>query len=387
MSKLGYNQWILATITILVGLNLRPIMASISPIIPVLIDTVGINNQTAGLLTTVPVAMMGCFALLGPRIQSRVSEYLGILAGLLAIALSCTYRFFVDSVLLLLITSLIGGIGIAIIQTLMPAYLKRMTPENASVFMGLFTTGIMAGAAISAATVSPLEGVFGWNIALSIMAIPTILAIILFASGMPRIESSRNGYLPLPLKSKNAWLPMLFFGIGTGAYTLVLAWLPLNYTQLGWSRDASGALLSILTVAEVISGILISIFIKKFTDRRKPLFITLSLILIGLVLLIYIPSKLAFLTVIILGLGIGALFPLSLIVALDYASSAKQAATLLAFVQGGGYLIASAFPFIAGVLVDSSSDLTGSWVGMIIGILLLLAMCKKFSPRDFVVWY
>ena len=387
MSKLGYNQWILATITILVGLNLRPIMASISPIIPVLIDTVGINNQTAGLLTTVPVAMMGCFALLGPRIQSRVSEYLGILAGLLAIALSCTYRFFVDSVLLLLITSLIGGIGIAIIQTLMPAYLKRMTPENASVFMGLFTTGIMAGAAISAATVSPLEGVFGWNIALSIMAIPTILAIILFASGMPRIESSRNGYLPLPLKSKNAWLLMLFFGIGTGAYTLVLAWLPLNYTQLGWSRDASGALLSILTVAEVISGILISIFIKKLTDRRKPLFITLSLILIGLVLLIYIPSKLAFLTVIILGLGIGALFPLSLIVALDYASSAKQAATLLAFVQGGGYLIASAFPFIAGVLVDSSSDLTGAWVGMIIGILLLLAMCKKFSPRDFVVRY
>lgn len=387
MSKLGYNQWILATITILVGLNLRPIMASISPIIPVLIDAVGINNQTAGLLTTVPVAMMGCFALLGPRIQSRVSEYLGILAGLLAIALSCTYRFFVDSVLLLLITSLIGGIGIAIIQTLMPAYLKRMTPENASVFMGLFTTGIMAGAAISAATVSPLEGVFGWNIALSMMAIPTILAIILFASGMPRIESSRNGYLPLPLKSKNAWLLMLFFGIGTGAYTLVLAWLPLNYTQLGWSRDASGALLSILTVAEVISGILISIFIKKFTDRRKPLFVTLSLILVGLVLLIYIPSKLAFLTVIILGLGIGALFPLSLIVALDYASSAKQAATLLAFVQGGGYLIASAFPFIAGVLVDSSSDLTGAWVGMIIGILLLLAMCKKFSPRDFVVRY
>jgi len=387
MSKLGYNQWIIATITILVGLNLRPIMASISPIIPVLTDAVGINNQTAGLLTTVPIAMMGCFALLGPRIQSRISEYLGILAGLLAIALSCTYRLFVDSVLLLLITSLIGGIGIAIIQTLMPAYLKRMTPENASVFMGLFTTGIMAGAAISAATTSPLEGVFGWNIALSIMAIPTILAIILFASGMPRIESSINGYLPLPVKSKNAWLLMLFFGIGTGAYTLVLAWLPLNYTQLGWSRDASGALLSILTVAEVISGILISIFIKKFTDRRKPLFVTLSLILVGLVLLIYIPSKLAFLTVIILGLGIGALFPLSLIVALDYASSAKQAATLLAFVQGGGYLIASAFPFIAGVLVDASSDLTGAWVGMIVGVLLLFSICNKFSPRNFVVRY
>ena len=180
---------------------------------------------------------------------------------------------------------------------------------------------------------------------------------------------------------------MLFFGIGTGAYTLVLAWLPLNYTQLGWSRDASGALLSILTVAEVVSGTLISIFIKKFIDRRKPLFVTLSLILIGLVLLIVTPSKLAFLTVVILGLGIGALFPLSLIVALDYTSNAKQAATLLAFVQGGGYLIASAFPFIAGVLIDASSDLTGAWFGMMVGVLLLFALSNKFSPKEFMVRY
>ena len=387
MSKFDNKQWILAIVTIIVGLNLRPIMASISPIIPVLTDAIGINNQTAGLLTTVPVAMMGCFAFLGPKIQSRMSEYFGILAGLLAIALSCTYRFFIDSVWLLLITSLIGGIGIAIIQTLMPAYLKRVTPENASIFMGLFTTGIMAGAAISAATASPLEGLFGWNVALSTMAIPAILAIILFASGMPRSKSSRNNYLPLPIKSKNAWWLMLFFGIGTGAYTLVLAWLPLNYTQLGWSRDASGALLSILTVAEVVSGILVSIFIKKFTDRRKPLFVTLSLILVGLMLLITIPSKLAFLTVIILGLGIGALFPLSLIVALDYTYSAKQAAILLAFVQGGGYLIASVFPFIAGVLIDASSDLMGAWMGMMIGILLLFSIARKFSPKDFVVRY
>lgn len=75
MSRFSYNQWILAAITIFVGLNLRPIMASISPIVPVLTDSIKINNQTAGLLTTFPVAMMGCFALLGPRIQSRVSEY------------------------------------------------------------------------------------------------------------------------------------------------------------------------------------------------------------------------------------------------------------------------------------------------------------------------
>lgn len=122
MSKFTDKKWLLAIITIIVGLNLRPIMASISPIIPVLTDAIGINNQATGLLTTLPVAMMGCFALLGPRIQSKVSEYIAILVGLLAIAFSCGYRFFVDSTFILLLTALIGGIGIAIIQTLMPAY-------------------------------------------------------------------------------------------------------------------------------------------------------------------------------------------------------------------------------------------------------------------------
>ena len=387
MSKSIYNRWLLAIITIIIGLNLRPIMASISPIVPVLQNAIGINNQTAGLLTTLPVAMMGCFALLGSRFQARVGEYEGVLFGLLAIAVSCGSRLFIHSTLPILVTSIVGGVGIAIIQTLMPAYLKRVTTNNASIYMGLFTTGIMGGAAISAASSSPLEEVFGWNFALSVMAIPALFAVIFCFFGMQRFKSNSKGYLLLPLGSKNAWLLMLFFGIGTGAYTLVLAWLPLNYTQLGWSRNTSGALLSILTVAEVVAGILVSIFIKKFPDRRKPLFTTLLLILIGLLLLIYVPSKHPLLTVITLGLGIGALFPLSLIVALDYSSDSKQAVSLLAFVQGGGYLIASTFPFMAGALIDASSNLTNAWIGMIVGVLLLLGICMKFSPKGFSIQY
>lgn len=387
MSSSIYNKWLLAFVTIAIGLNLRPIMASVSPIVSVLQSAIGINNQTTGLLIALPVAMMGCFALLGSRIQAKVGEYEGILFGLLAIATSCSSRLFIHSTFPLLITSIIGGMGIAVIQTLMPAYLKSVTKDNASIYMGLFTTGIMGGAAIAAATSSPLEKRFGWNSALSAMAIPALIAIIFCFFSMQSLKSKSKTYLSLPLRSKNAWLLMLFFGVGTGAYTLVLTWLPLNYTQLGWSRNASGVLLSILTIAEVIAGILVSIFIKKFPDRRKPLFITLLLILIGLLLLIYTPSKLPLLTILTLGLGIGALFPLSLIVALDYSFDAKQAVSLLAFVQGGGYLIASTFPFMAGALVDASSDMTNAWIGMVFGILLLLGICVKFSPREFLIQY
>ncbi|MEN6670072.1 MFS transporter [Psychrobacter sp. B38] len=387
MSRFIYKKWLLAIVTLMIGFNLRPIMASVSPIIPVLQNAIGMTNQAAGLLTTLPVAMMGCFALLGARLQSKVGEYEGVVFGLLAIVISCSARLLTYSTLLLIITSIIGGMGIAIIQTLMPAYLKRVATDNASIYMGLFTTGIMGGAAIAATISSPLEAVFGWNFALSVMAMPALFAIALCFFGMQRLTTTDKGYLSLPFKSKNAWLLMLFFGIGTGAYTLVLAWLPLNYIQLGWSRNASGALLGALTVAEVGAGLLVSLFITRFPDRRKPLFGVLLFILVGLLLMVYMPSQLPLLTVVILGVGIGGLFPLSLIVALDYALNAKQAVSLLAFVQGGGYLIASIFPLMAGALIDASSDLTNAWIAMLFGVVLLLGICMKFSPKGFSIQF
>lgn len=74
--------------------------------------------------------------------------------------------------------------------------------------------------------------------------------------------------------------------------------------------------------------------------------------------MIIMPLTLALPTMILLGLGIGALFPLSLIVTLDHADEPAIAGRLSAFVQGGGYIIASMMPFAAGWLRGHSDDLS-----------------------------
>lgn len=379
----SYSTWLIAVITLFVGMNLRPIMASVSPIIPVLRQAFGLTNQTAGLLTTLPVIMMGIFALFTPMLGGRISERTGVLIGLSAIAGASVSRLIANSSFWLLITAVVGGIGIAMIQTLMPAYIKRIKPEQSSTLMALFTTGIMAGAAMASAVSSPLEHMLGWQMALSSMTLPAVIAIILCTVAMPSIARQDSQAVPLPYQCKNAWLLMLFFGIGTGAYTLVLAWLPLNYIQLGWNRTASGLMLSVLTISQVVAGLLVSRFIANFADRRQPIFMTLCLIFVGLIWLIVMPSFFAYLAVVVLGLGIGALFPLSLIVTLDYAKDARQAVSLLAFVQGGGYLIASVFPVITGFVIDAYSSLTGAWIGMAVGVVFLLMLSRRFSPNGF----
>jgi len=173
---------------------------------------------------------------------------------------------------------------------------------------------------------------------------------------------------------------MVFFGIGTGAYTLVLAWLPPFYTELGWSAADSGLLLGGLTLVEVLAGLAVSTVIHRFPDRRILLLAVLLAVLAGLACLSVAPAQLALPAVILLGCGIGALFPLSLIVSMDHVTDPSGAGALLAFVQGGGYIIASSMPFIAGLIRQQSSSLAQAWMVMAAGVAVLLLIALRFAP-------
>lgn len=82
------------------------------------------------------------------------------------------------------------------------------------------------------------------------------------------------------------------------------------------------------------------------------------------------------------GLGIGALFPLSMIVALDHSDSAETAGAIIGFVQGGGYILAATLPFAAGVLRQNLSELAPAWWFMSALCLALFAVAFRFRPTD-----
>lgn len=83
-----------------------------------------------------------------------------------------------------------------------------------------------------------------------------------------------------------------------------------------------------------------------------------------------------------LGCGIGALFSLSLVVAMDHADSPQRAGEIVTFAQGGGYVIAALFPFIAGLAREHCSNLTGIWIFMVVTTLGIFAIAQHFAPAD-----
>lgn len=368
----------------LLGLNLRPVLAGIGPLLSRIQADTGMGDTQAGLLTTLPVFAMGICALYGGWLQARVGEYRGIGIGIVGIAVASLLRCWLTGTAGLLLTAALAGIGIALIQALMPSFLRRSFSQQSSRLMGLYTTAIMAGAALAAASVSPLADVMDWDGALAIwggLATLAAMAWMITVSLNPMPNNATHTKAATTLPRSRAWALMIFFGIGTAAYTLVLAWLPPYYTQLGWSSAHSGLLLGGLTLTEVVAGLLVSWLINHVPDRRYLLLPVLLLLLLGMAGLILAPLTLVLPIMVALGLGIGALFPLSLIIALDQVDDPRQAGALMGFVQGGGYLIASLMPLLAGFIRQHTSGLNQAWLIMAAGVVVLILMALRFGPR------
>lgn len=368
---------------LLVGINLRPALASVGPLLDAIQRDTGLGDIGASLLTTFPVLLMGICLLGTAWLRGWMGERAGIASGVLLILLACLGRWVWPQEAALVLTAIVGGVGIAIVQALMPGAIRRRAGPRSGRLMGFYSTAIMGGALMSSMAGAWIARALGWPTALGIWALPALLGLCVWLL-VPRGPQERIGSVQRsPVHhAPRAWLLMLFFGFGTGAYTLVLAWLPPFYTQLGWSEQAAGAMLGAVTLSEVVAGITVSLWVDRSPDRRAVLFTAIAALLTGMLCLCVAPLQLAWAAALLAGLGIGALFPLSLIVAMDHGDDADQASALAGFVQGGGYVLAAALPLVAGLLRQHLADLTPAW-WLMAGLCLALALiAARFRPGD-----
>lgn len=378
--------WLMVSI-VLVALNLRPSMAAVGPLLSAIRGEVPLSFSTASLLTMLPVMAMGLAMFLGMRIALRIGEHRTIVLSLLIIGIATASRLYLDSAAELIVSAVLAGLGIALIQAVMPALIKSRYADNVSLFMGLYVTSIMGGAAL-AASFSPfvLTQTGSWRIGLAIWALLALLALGCW-------YAQRAAVTPLPgapvrqqasfFSNSRAWLLAIFFGLGTASYTCVLAWLAPYYVEKGWSQQHAGLLLGFLTAMEVLSGLVTPAIANRSRNKRWVLTGLLALIISGFCGLILSPERFSLLWPCLLGLGIGGLFPMSLIVSLDHLDNPRRAGGLTAFVQGVGYLIAGLSPLIAGMIRDQLGSFEWAWWSLTAVTALMLLMVWRFNPEQY----
>ncbi|WP_202369417.1 cyanate transporter [Pseudomonas sp. MWU318] len=370
---------------ILVALNLRPSMAAVGPLLSAIRGDIPLSFSVASLLTMLPVMAMGVAMFFGIGISRRLGEQRTVILSLLIIGLATLSRLVLDSAPQLIGSAVLAGMGIALIQALMPVLIKSRFPDHVALCMGLYVTSIMGGAAL-AASLSPLVLVLtgSWRIGLAIWAALSLLALLVWWT-----QSTSSSLQITPVgkefftRNSRAWLLALFFGLGTASYTCVLAWLAPYYVEQGWSEQQAGLLLGFLTAMEVISGLVTPAIANRSRDRRIVLAGLLLLIIGGFCGLILSPQHLSLLWPCLLGLGIGGLFPMSLIVSLDHLDNPQRAGSLTAFVQGIGYLIAGLSPLLAGVIRDRLGSFEWAWWSLTAVMVVMLLIVLRFDPRQY----
>ncbi|MDF5893292.1 cyanate transporter [Pseudomonas syringae pv. syringae] len=372
---------------LLVALNLRPSMAAVGPLLVAIRLDVPLGFGTASLLTMLPVMAMGLAMFFGMGIARYLGSYRSIMLSLALIGLATLARLFLDSAAELIFSAVLAGLGIALIQALMPALIKSRFKADVSLYMGLYVTAIMCGAAL-AASFSPLvmSSSGSWRVGLAVWSLLALLAMCFWFAQRHVLQSDASiaaGHRQTFFHMPRAWMLGIFFGLGTASYTCVLAWLAPYYLENGWGEQGAGLLLGFLTLMEVVSGLLVPALANRSRDKRVALVVLLILMMTGFAGLILMPQQLGLLWACLLGLGIGGLFPMSLIVSMDHCDDPQQAGSLTAFVQGVGYLIASLSPLLAGVIRDLTGSFAGAWWSLMALVVIMLLMVVRLDPRRY----
>ncbi|PBM09034.1 MFS transporter [Pseudomonas aeruginosa] len=356
-------SWVGLLVIFCLGINLRPILTGIGPLLEEITAGTGLGFQGASLLTVLPVLCMGLVALLLPWLGRWLAEHRGIVCGLLAIAAACLWRLELDSGLALIASAALAGSGVAIIQALVPGVVKRWFPRRVPAAMGLYSASLMAGGG-TAAVLSPriAEHFSNWQAGLGAWAVPALLALLLWMFARPRevLPSAGEGPVRHFFGNRRGWLLAVYFGLINGGYTV-----------------------GIMTIFQVLAALSVPLLIRRRLDRRPWLLAALLVQLGGFCGLLSMPLQHAALWVALIGYGLGACFALSLTLTLDHLHEPRAAGSLAAFVQGIGFIITGIVPYLTGWLRDATGSFQASWLLLAASVVAMLLVTLRFAPSGY----
>jgi CP family cyanate transporter-like MFS transporter len=356
----AHSRWYIVLALFLVGINLRPALSSVSPVLAAIRDGTGLSSTGAGLLTTLPVLCFGVFAPLSPRLASRFGAERVVLSGLLLLAVAMGARVFFDIAGLFFGTLAIGA-TIGVIMVLLPGIIKRDLPQQAGTMMGVYSMALCLGAALSAGLTVPLQQLAGnsWRIALATWLLPVLLAAVVWWPLLRRTKShvgTQRHQVRGLWSSALAWQVTAFIGLQSALAYCIFGWLPTILIDRGLTPLAAGGVLSLSIFTQLITALSGPWLASFGRDQRPAIAVMLITTVVGFVGCVYADTETMWFWAIVLGLGQGGAFSISMACIVLRTSNGAVAAALSGMAQGVGYTGAALGPLAFGLLHDISHD-------------------------------
>src|SRR5271169_3737555 len=365
------------------GFNLRTAITSLPPIFPDLQTQLHLSSVMLSLLAATPVICFGVVSAFAAWLIRLYGEEAILLVALALLTAGLLLRGAAPEIMLFPGTALAAS-AIAVLNVLLSSMVKRRWPERAGLLIGIYLTALSVGAILSSLLSVPLYRSSGGSVrlALGVWAVPAALAVLLW---LPQLRYRTAGVLPSgPLagtqvppgsaagrikiyKYALAWQVTAFMGLQSLLYYAALSWLPTIFQDRGASAVTAGNLLALMGVGNLATSLIVPVLAHRSTGQRALVVPSLIGTAAGLAGSLWAPLGAAPFWVLVLGVSQGACLGLAIFFMMARAPDAGVAASLSAFAQSVGYLVASVGPLAVGLLHTA----TGSWD---IPIALLIAL-------------
>ncbi|QSB24724.1 MFS transporter [Curtobacterium sp. 24E2] len=403
--------WVLPAAIVLIALNFRGPIVATAPVIGDVRLDLGLTSTIAGLLTTIPVL---CFALATPFaswVIAKADPERAVSLSLVIVLAGTVVRSMPSSAALLIGTAVIG-IGITIGNVVIPVVIRRDTsPERVGLVTGVYTSALNVGSMITSLATAPLAALWGWPIAIAVWAVFAVIAGFAWtyavgarAAWRRPVRSDDDEPLPItgpidqvldtgairtiragraaaaaaataaepvrPARRLITWGLTLAFGGQAFSYYALTAWIPtLLHDEIGFSKASSGASSSVFQILAVVGALGVPLLAAKW--RPAAIIALVGTLWLAMPLGLLFAPQLWLLWSVLGGAAQGGGITVIFIVIVRIVSSDADARRMSAFVQGGGYLIGSAGPLVAGALHGATGDWTAPLLVVLVSVLTL----------------
>jgi CP family cyanate transporter-like MFS transporter len=360
-SKSTASPVLFAFILFIVGINLRPALSAVAPLLDAIRADGALSATAAGALATLPVLCFGLIAPIGALLARHFSSGRIIFCCLALLAVGQAFRVWFGMPGLF-VGTLAVGIAIGIVMVLLPVIFKRDFASSVGFLTGLYTTALSFGAALAAGLAVPLQQAAGgdWRPALALWALPALAAWAAWALAGCRYgrAEQRQAYRVRGLLGSGlAWQVACFMGLQSLLAYCVFAWLPTILIDRGLDALSAGAVLSVSIAAQLPASLAGPWIAGRGNDQRAAVALLLPLMMAGLFGCLHAPLAQVWFWALLLGAGQGGSFTVATMLVVLRAPDEKVVAALSGMTQSIAYLLAACGPFVTGLL----RDLSGGW--------------------------
>jgi CP family cyanate transporter-like MFS transporter len=375
---------------VLVGLNLRPAVTSVGPVLEEVRAGLSMSPTLAGLLTSVPAL---CFALVGftaPRLARRFGPDTVLVAGIGVLVAGLAARPLAGSAAPFVALSAVALGGIALVNVLLPVMVKARFPGRVGAMTGVYSMALNIGASSAAAVTVPLAGVAGgWRPALGAWALLAAVALPpwLLLRRRPAADAAMEagpaaagpgpatGPAALPgeeqsmARSPIAWALAVYFGLQATAAYVIIGWLPQIFRDAGLSAQTAGLLFAVTSVLGIPLSLVLAAMAGRLRDQRLLAVVLAGFGLAGYAGLWVAPAGAPWVWAVLLGVA-NCSFPLALTMIGLRGRDGATVIRLSAFAQSVGYLLSIPGPVVVGALYQHS----GGWRAPLAFMIVLMAL-------------